>query len=187
MEKKEDRRIRKTREQLKSGLARLMGGNKAFVNKLQRVFDEGLYDPANEPDIAYPYLFCYFKGEEWRTQRLVSRLIGQHYSDRPDGIPGNDDCGTMSTWLIFSMMGLYPDCPGSPYYCITTPVFNRVTLHLDPVYYPDGDIVIERRSADPSEVLIDRMTLGGKPLKTYRISHQQLKKNKTLTINTKKQ
>ena len=55
------------------------------------------------------------------------------------------------------------------------------------VYYPDGDIVIERRSADPSEVLIDRMTLGGKPLKTYRISHQQLKKNKTLTINTKKQ
>lgn len=169
------------------GLARLMGGNKAFVNKLQRVFDEGLYDPANEPDIAYPYLFCYFKGEEWRTQRLVSRLIGQHYSDRPDGIPGNDDCGTMSTWLIFSMMGLYPDCPGSPYYCITTPVFNRVTLHLDPVYYPDGDIVIERRSADPSEVLIDRMTLGGKPLKTYRISHQQLKKNKTLTINTKKQ
>ena len=64
--------------------------------------------------------------------------------------------------------------------------YNKI-CHLDPVYYPDGDIVIERRSADPSEVLIDRMTLGGKPLKTYRISHQQLKKNKTLTINTKKQ
>ena len=50
------------------GLAQLMGGQKKFVDKLQKVFDEGLYDPANEPDIAYPYLFNYFKGEEWRTQ-----------------------------------------------------------------------------------------------------------------------
>ena len=169
-----------------AGLARLMGGNKAFVNKLQKVFDEGLYDPANEPDIAYPYLFCYFKGEEWRTQKLISQLIRKHYSDKPDGIPGNDDCGTMSAWLVFSMMGLYPDCPGSPSYCITTPTFNRVTLHLNPEYYPDGDIVIEKQSASPADVLIDKMTLGGKPLKAFRVTHDQLIKNRTLTINTKK-
>ena len=69
------------------GLARLMGGNKKFVDKLQRVFDEGLYDPTNEPDIAYPYLFTYFKGEEWRTQKIVRELIDKYYSDQPDGIP----------------------------------------------------------------------------------------------------
>ena len=57
------------------GLAKLMGGDKAFVNHLQSVFDQGYYDPANEPDIAYPYLFSYFKGEEWRTQKLIHELL----------------------------------------------------------------------------------------------------------------
>jgi predicted alpha-1,2-mannosidase len=125
------------------GLARLMGGDKQFVKKLQRVFDEGLYDPANEPDIAYPYLFTYFKGEEWRTQKIVRQLIDKYFSDQPNGIPGNDDCGTMSTWLIFSMMGIYPDCPGSPSYAVTEPVFDEVTLHLDKRYYPKGEIVLK--------------------------------------------
>ena len=140
------------------GLARLMGGDKKFVQKLQRVFDEGLYDPANEPDIAYPYLFTYFKGEEWRTEKIVTSLINKYFSDKPNGIPGNDDCGTMSTWLIFSMMGLYPDCPGTPSYALTKPVFDKVTLHLDKRYYPKGDIIID----------------GTKPLKKYRISHSEL-------------
>ncbi len=140
------------------GLARLMGGDKKFVQKLQRVFDEGLYDPANEPDIAYPYLFTYFKGEEWRTEKIVTSLINKYFSDKPNGIPGNDDCGTMSTWLIFSMMGLYPDCPGTPSYALTKPVFDKVTLHLDKRYYPKGDVIID----------------GTKPLKKYRISHSEL-------------
>ncbi|MDE6038414.1 MAG: GH92 family glycosyl hydrolase, partial [Paramuribaculum sp.] len=98
------------------GLAKLMGGKKKFVDKLQMVFDEKLYDPANEPDIAYPYLFSRFKGEEWRTQREVNRLLGEHFTTEANGIPGNDDTGTMSAWAVFSMMGFYPDCPGEPYY-----------------------------------------------------------------------
>ena len=57
------------------GLARLMGGRKPFIDKLQQVFDKGLYDPANEPDIAYAHLFSYFKGEEWRTQKELHRLL----------------------------------------------------------------------------------------------------------------
>ena len=57
------------------GLAKLMGGRRKFVDKLQMVFDEGLYNPANEPDIAYAYLFSRFPGEEWRTQREVRRLL----------------------------------------------------------------------------------------------------------------
>ena len=98
------------------GLAKLMGGRKSFVNKLQKVFDEGLYDPANEPDIAYPYLFSYFKGEEWRTEKIVSELLDKYYTTLPAGLPGNDDTGTMSAWAVFSMMGFYPDCPGDPSY-----------------------------------------------------------------------
>jgi predicted alpha-1,2-mannosidase len=141
------------------GLARLMGGDKQFVKKLQRVFDEGLYDPANEPDIAYPYLFTYFKGEEWRTQKIVRQLIDKYFSDQPNGIPGNDDCGTMSTWLIFSMMGIYPDCPGSPSYAVTEPVFDEVTLHLDKRYYPKGEIVLK----------------AGEKRMRHRITHEELK------------
>ena len=64
-----------------TGLAKLMGGQKKFVDKLQMVFDKGLYDPANEPDIAYPYLFSYFKGEEWRTQKTVSDLLKKYYTE----------------------------------------------------------------------------------------------------------
>lgn len=162
------------------GLAKLMGGNKKFVEKLQRVFDEGLYDPANEPDIAYPYLFTYFKGEEWRTQKIVSSLLEKYFGATPKGIPGNDDCGTMSTWLIFSMIGLYPDCPGSPYYALTTPVFDKVTLHLDKRYYPKGDIVIEKNQGTDQ-----RMSLGGKPLTRYRISHEELINGQTLRFTLK--
>lgn len=144
------------------GLASLMGGRKAFVNKLQKVFDEGLYDPANEPDIAYPYLFSYFKGEEWRTQKLVSELLDKHYTTRPDGIPGNDDAGTMSAWAVFSMMGFYPDCPGTPSYTLTTPRFDRVEI---------GDGLIITREGEGN--LIRSVTLGGKRT-GYRVSHSDL-------------
>lgn len=164
------------------GLARLMGGDRKFVNKLQMVFDKGLYDPANEPDIAYPYLFSYFKGEEWRTQKEVSRLLAKYFTDKPDGIPGNDDCGTMSAWAIFSMMGLYPDCPGSPHYTLTMPTFDRVTLHLDKRYYPQGDLVIEARRSAPDHPFIKSMTLGGKRLNSYRVGHDELVKGRRLVI-----
>ena len=98
-----------------------MGGQKKFIDKLQMVFDKGYYDPANEPDIAYPYLFSYFKGEEWRTQKTVRELLAKYFTPKPDGIPGNDDAGTMSAWAVFSMMGFYPDCPGVPEYTLTDP------------------------------------------------------------------
>ena len=144
------------------GLAKIMGGRKAFVNKLQRVFDEGLYDPANEPDIAYPYLFSYFKGEEWRTQKTVSELLDKYYTTRPDGIPGNDDTGTMSAWAVFSMMGFYPDCPGDPSYTLTMPRFDRVEITLDPAYCNGKDRLI---------ITKDKKMKG-------RISHQDLINNK---------
>ena len=111
------------------GLAKAMGGSKAFVAKLQKVFDEGLYDPANEPDIAYPFLFSRFKGEEHRTLQTVAALLKKYYTTRPDGIPGNDDTGVMSAWAVFSMIGMYPDCPGEPQYTLFSPVFDSVEIN----------------------------------------------------------
>lgn len=167
------------------GMAKLMGGQRKFCDKLQMVFDKGLYDPANEPDIAYAYLFSYFKGDEWRTQNTVSELLAKYYTARPDGIPGNEDTGTMSAWAIFSMMGLYPDNPGDPSYTLTTPVFDKVTLHLDPKFYPQGDITIETDRTSPSQLYIKSMTLGGKKLNGYRITHKQLIDGKTLRMSLK--
>ncbi len=162
------------------GLAKLMGGKRAFVDKLQMVMDEGLYDPANEPDIAYPYLFSRFKGEEWRTQREVNRLLAEHFTTEPKGIPGNDDTGTMSAWAIFSMMGLYPDCPGEPYYTLTSPAFDRVEVDTK-----EGTLVIEAERPTPEAIYIDTMELGGRPLKSYRISHDDLLQGKTLRYRLK--
>lgn len=167
------------------GLAKLMGGSKAFVNKLQMVFDKGLYDPANEPDIAYPYLFNYFKGEEWRTQEETYRQLMKNFTDKPDGIPGNDDCGTMSAWALFTMMGIYPDCPGIPYYSLTAPVFDKITLHLDKRYYPEGDVVIEAVHPQKDSHLIRSMQLGEKTLARYRISHDEFVKGRILKFNLK--
>lgn len=162
------------------GLAKLMGGKKKFVDKLQMVFDDGLYDPANEPDIAYPYLFSRFAGEEWRTQKEVNRLLGKYFTTKADGIPGNDDTGTMSAWAVFSMMGFYPDCPGEPYYTLTSPVFDSVEIDT-----PQGTITINAERESPDAIYIDSMQLGGKPLKRYRISHDELMNGKSLDFKLK--
>lgn len=167
------------------GLAKLMGGNKAFVKKLQKVFDEGLYDPANEPDIAYPYLFSYFKGEEWRTQEMVSKLLDKHFTTLPDGIPGNDDTGTMSAWAVFSMMGFYPDCPGEPSYTLTTPRFDSVEITLNPELCGGKDKLVITTSGKGNR--IKSMKLDGRTYGKYRISHKALTEAGKLEIKRRQQ
>ncbi len=156
------------------GLAKLMGGQKSFVEKLQQVFDKGYYDPANEPDIAYPYLFSYFKGEEWRTQRCVRELLAKHFRNGPKGLPGNDDVGVMSGWAIFSMLGFYPACPGLPEYILTTPVFDKVTIRLNPDYYKNPTIQLETDRQGGQDPYIRTVTLDGKKLDGAIITHEQL-------------
>ena len=158
------------------GLARLMGGAKPFVSKLQRIFDDGNYDPANEPDIAYPYLFSYFKGEEWRTQLLTRQCLDRYFHNAPNGIPGNDDTGTMSAWAVFSMMGIYPDNPADASYTITTPVFDKVTIRLEQPVNGHDHLVIEAPGA-ADNTRIKGITVGGRPYKSFRISHQDLLRN----------
>lgn len=164
------------------GLAKLMGGKKAFVEKLQRVFDEGFYDPANEPDIAYPYLFSRFAGEEWRTQKLVSELLDKYFTDRPNGIPGNDDTGTMSAWAIFSMMGFYPDCPATPDYTLTAPVFDKITLRLDKRFYDRDEVVLRKASTD-SRGYIKGITRDGQRHKGFRLTHDELVRTNEIVFN----
>lgn len=156
------------------GLMKLLGGSKKFVSKLDTCFDKGYFDITNEPDLAYPYLYNYVKGEEWRTQKRVRQIVNNDFRNAINGLPGNDDCGTMSTWLMYAMMGFYPTCPGDMTYQLCSPVFDRVTILLDSEYYPGKKFVIEADNAGTDNWAIQKIELNGKPHKTYQIDHRQI-------------
>ena len=161
------------------GLINLMGGEEVYSKQLQKVFNIGQFDMANEPDIGYPYLFNFVKGEEWRTQEKVSKLINQYFKNTPEGLPGNDDTGTMSAWLIYSMMGIYPISPAKPSYTITRPVFDKITIQLDSKYYKNKQLIIEKKGQGK----IDKIQINGKTIKSYFISHASLVNGYNLKIN----
>ncbi|MEE9361572.1 MAG: GH92 family glycosyl hydrolase [Cellulophaga sp.] len=155
------------------GLIKLMGGGKNFTAGLQDVFDRGEFDMANEPDIGYPYLFNYVKGQEYRTQKKVSELLDTYFKNSPDGLPGNDDTGTMSAWAVFSMMGIYPVSPANPMYALTAPRFTKITIHLDTDYYAKDTLVITS-DATTKNSTIQNIYTNGIPYKKYFISHKTL-------------
>lgn len=157
------------------GLIKLMGGDKKFTQKLQSVFDKGYFDITNEPDINYPHFFSHVKGEEWRTQKLVSDLLSNYFTNSPNGLPGNDDTGTLSAWAVFNMMGIYPECPGRPDYTVTAPVFNKVTISLDARFYKSDKVVISTiKPKDVEKGYIKEIRVDGRKVKGYRLSHQDL-------------
>lgn len=162
------------------GLIKLMGGNKGFSNQLQNVFDNKQFDMANEPDIAYPYLFNYLKGEEFKSQELVKKLVREYFQNKPKGLPGNDDTGTMSAWLVYAMMGIYPIVPGEPIYTITTPMFDKITIKLDPKYYKKESILIERDINNDGK--IKHIQLDGKTRNSFFISHDDFVNGTTLKV-----
>lgn len=155
-------------------LIEALGGEEAFVRELQACFDTDNYDAANEPDIAYPFLFNYVPGQAWRTQALVPKLIEQHYHNTPGGIPGNDDVGTLSAWLVFSMMGIYPVCPADMDYALFTPSLEEVEFQLDPNYYPGRSFRIRKLSGTEEAPYIGAASLNGAALGRAFISHQQI-------------
>ncbi len=91
------------------------------------------YNPYNEPDLEAPFEFN-FSGKPWRTQYVVRRILRQNYTLSPNGVPGNDDCGEMSSWAVLSMMGLYTVDPASGAYELCSPVFRRIVVHLHAPY-----------------------------------------------------
>ncbi|TSE07311.1 MULTISPECIES: GH92 family glycosyl hydrolase [Aquimarina] len=166
------------------GLKDLMGGEKLFEQQLQKVFDNKQYDMANEPDIAYPFLFNYVKGKEWKTQKTVNDLLETYYKNTPDGLPGNDDTGTMSAWAIFSMMGIYPITPAKPIYTFCAPKFEKITIHLNKEYYKNETLVITSNTTN-KEKFIESIKINNENLDSFFISHEQLINSKKLSFYLK--
>lgn len=164
------------------GLIALHGGGKKFSANLSKCFDEGLFDMTNEPDMGYPYYFSYVKGEEWKTQKYVRELLAKWYKNTPGGLPGNDDTGTMSAWGAFSMMGLYPPVPGEANYIFSSPVFDKVTIGLDPKYYSKSQLVINGKNASDKNIYIKSIKVADKPFKGFFITQKQLTEAGEITI-----
>jgi len=167
------------------GLIKLMGGEEQYIKKLDQCFEEGRFTMGNEPDMAYPYLFNYVKGSEWRTQKRVRETIKKYYNNSPGGIPGNDDCGTTSAYLLFSMMGFYPACPGDMDFQIGSPVFEKVVIKLNNDFYPGNEFVIRAKNAGRDNCFIQSMKLDGKAYKKYTINHYEIIKGGELFFNLK--
>lgn len=157
-----------------NGLVGLFGGHRPFTEKLERSFRENHFTITNEPDIAYPYLFTYIPGAEHRTAFHVTRIMERDFRTGADGLPGNDDCGTISAWFIFSALGFYPACPASENYQLGTPLFSKATVKLDRLYYPGDELVIERRTNRGVSGDKTLMRFGGRLLDTFQVGHREL-------------
>jgi len=127
----------------------------------------------NEPDIAFPYLFTYFDGEAWRTQKEVRAIMDLHFTAGPAGLPGNDDTGTLSAWYVFSAMGFYPDNPVSLRYSLGSPVFDAVTVRLHPAYH-GGKSFSVRSVQGPRDIYVGSAQLQGRDLPDAWITHEEI-------------
>ncbi|MGP2569567.1 GH92 family glycosyl hydrolase [Ornithobacterium rhinotracheale] len=161
------------------GLIKLMGGNKNFVKNLDAVFEKGQFDMANEPDIAYPYLYNYIKGSEWKTQMRVNDLLNKYFTTQPAGLPGNDDTGVMSAWAMMSMMGFYPTEPAVANYALTAPKFTKIKLRLNPKFF-GNDAVEIISNASPENIYIQQIKIDGKKHNSYFITDKELKSAKKI-------
>ena len=175
------------------GLIGLMGGDEKFAAKLDSLFTVegdmgdtasgdisgliGQYAHGNEPGHHTIYLYAY-AGQQWKTASLSRHIQKTMYKDSPDGLAGNEDCGQMSSWYIFSSMGFYPVNPFSGQYVIGSPGFEQVTLRL-----PDNRkfrIIAEGNS--DSNIYIQSAKLNGKQYPYSWISHEDIMKGGTLKL-----
>ncbi len=112
-----------------AGLIQLMGGAENYDNKLDQHFSSGHNVHSNEPSHHYGYLYD-FGGQPWKTQAMVRRIAAKEYDASPGGLDGDDDCGQMSAWLLFTAMGFYPVNPASGEYMIGSPMYREISLSL---------------------------------------------------------
>jgi predicted alpha-1,2-mannosidase len=169
------------------GLAALAGGKANLVAELESMFEQTKTDfeqidytnpltsgaprpyywGGNEPDIDAPYLFAQL-GRPDLTQKWVAWLRASLYTAGADGLPGNDDGGTMSAWLVFSMLGFYP-IVGTDRYVVGAPLFPHAELAL-----PGGTLAIEARGVSDTNIYVKDVTLNGTPLTTPELRHADL-------------
>ena len=169
-------------------LIQKMGGNKRFVAHLDSLFTmympdkyfaeteditrEGLvgcYVHGNEPShhVAYMYNWA---GQPWKTQERIHQIVTTMYLNKPDGLCGNDDCGQMSAWYVFSSLGFYPVCPGSGEYSIGTPSVKEANLQLG----GGKSLIVKANNLSDKNIYIRSVTLNGKPLEKSSLKHTEI-------------
>ena len=164
-----------------AGLIELMGGAEEFSRRLEAFFEKtpssfgwnDYYNHANEPVHHVPYLFVY-AGKPWLTQKWVRRILTNAYHNDVNGICGNDDVGQMSAWYVLGAMGFYPVCPGDGIYILGSPLFSRVTLHLDEKWYKGASFTITAENQMLDHPYVQSATLNGKPLSRAWIRHSEI-------------
>ena len=168
------------------GLVGLMGGEEAFVGKLDSLFTvsselegetfsadiSGLiwqYALGNEPSHHIIHLYIYVN-RPWRTQELVDSVLYSQYRNAPDGLSGNEDCGQMSAWYILNAMGFYQVCPGEPVYSIGRPLFEEVTIH----HPGQKDFVIRTKNNSKENKYVQSILLNEKQLEQTYFTHREM-------------
>jgi predicted alpha-1,2-mannosidase len=158
-----------------AGLIQLMRGAENYDNKLDQHFSGGHNQHENEPSHHYGYLYD-FGGQPWKTQAMVRKIAAKEYDATPGGLDGDDDCGQMSAWLLFTAMGFYPVNPASGEYMIGSPMYRQISLTL-----ANGKTFRVEASGNSAEnVYIQSATLNGKPLNIPVITWEQIQAGGTL-------
>ena len=135
-----------------------------------RIFHGGVNQHGNETDQQAPYLYA-LAGEPIKTAKLIQRIVDEEYGTGPGGLSGNEDAGQMSAWLVCSMIGFYPVCPGRPEYVIGTPAFDEVQIKINSNAKP----FIITAIRDISKTLpVGSITLNGKPVEGNILQHRQI-------------
>jgi predicted alpha-1,2-mannosidase len=143
------------------GLIDIIGGKAEGEKRLDYLFlrldagyDDDWYACGNEPSFGIPWVYNW-TGKPYKTQHVVHRILTEQYSGKPDGLPGNDDLGSMGAWYVFASIGLYPEIPGISGFSINSPIFPLITLHLK-----SGDITI--RGGSEEDYYIRSIKFNGK-------------------------
>ncbi len=172
------------------GLIELTGGNGRFESKLDSLFflesEEtrhvldvtgliGQYAHGNEPSHHVAYLYNYV-GKPHKTQQLIREVFDRFYLAEPNGLCGNDDCGQMSAWYVFSALGFYPVNPAGGEYIIGAPQIDRAVLHLP----GNKTFIMEAEGLSGKNKYVASVTWNGEPIDDFRIDHQSIVKGGVL-------
>jgi len=158
-----------------AGLLQLMGGADAYDAKLDLHFSGGHNVHKNEPSHHYGYLYD-FGGQPWKTQSKVREIAAKEYGYDAGGLDGDDDCGQMSAWFIFTAMGFYPVNPASGEYMIGSPLYSKISLKL-----ANGKtFTVEAENNSSKNIYVQSVTLAGKPLNVPVITWEQIQAGMTL-------
>jgi predicted alpha-1,2-mannosidase len=164
-----------------AGLISLLGGKESFIAKLEDFFERvpklsvwNDYDnPSNEPSHLIPFLFNR-AGAPWLTQKWVRRICTEAYGSDYKGLCGDEDEGQMSAWFVLAAIGLHQACPGDTRFELFTPLFDRVTIKLDPKYTRGGIFTITARNNSTENVYIQSAKLNGQPLNRCWLDYKEI-------------